>query len=1154
MSTGRACADTGAGLGHHRRRMKDLPAITLRLHGAATALPASGEPRPLERRAAALCALAALQPRLTREQAARWLWPDSDDPRRNLRQQLLRFRQTLGSPLLSGTVALQLAPGVMLQAAEPGAELLPGEAADDSEFGGWLSQQRHAEAEAHRRPLLQALTDAEAAGELDDALAHAQQLLRLDVHDEAHHTALMRVHYLRGEAAAGLQAGQRLQALLAAGTGAQPSAATQALLQALQAMHGGASGLARVAPPASGRTLPLTLRRPPQLAGRTRERAAIRQAFAEGRAALLLGEAGMGKSRLLADSVADSSACGPVASTGVLQGAGRPGDAGAPYSTLARLLRPLLQPLPAALAREERDALARIAPPGDAEAPASVPTAPQALRPGALQAAVAALLDCAGVHTVVLDDLHFADTATLELVSGLASAEAPRRWLFAQRPAEAPAAALALRDGLHELQRLSCITLEPLDSGAAAQMVDDLGIPGLHGASGLALAGALAVALVRHAGGNPLFMLETLKQGLVDGSLARGELPRPACVGALIERRLQRLSEAALNLARVAAIAGVDFSIELAEAAIGHSAVQLASAWQELQDAQLLRDEALAHDLVADATLRAVPPVVARRVHGQCAVWLAARSVEPARVARHWRLAGRPAEAGRAFVAAALRAEQAARLQEEAALYEQAAQALDEAGLPDERFDALLGRVRSLNQARFDEQAMQACRTLLDGATTDVQRLRAGSELCGLLTERGEAEAALATGESALALARRLGDDEWQLRTACHLASTLCRLGRAEEAVVLLAPLRGWVDQQGDDTLRMLWHGDWGAALGHTGRLTEAVAAFDTALAAARHLGLRDAEGRLLLNCSVTLRQSGQLDRALVLSRQGQALSASASRDAAELPIDALVLARDEAETGHYGRALQVLEPVLAELEKRGTAFWAQACRLVLVRLWLDLGQPARAVPLLRDEAGELPAWLRADRCLLQLELASALDQPAPPGALERVLVLAAADAQRGPMLCVRALRWMPPQQALAQAQELAPLLRGKERFGALLTLHVNLAQAALQAYAGQAAQGTQAAGLGCGAPDALPAAQAAAALLDAGYAPESMYRPEAHRVLWRVLSQAGAPAQAAATLRDATDWIRSRALPEVPAPFLDSFLNRNRINRELLALASTPL
>jgi len=62
--------------------------------------------------------------------------------------------------------------------------------------------------------------------------------------------------------------------------------------------------------------------------------------------------------------------------------------------------------------------------------------------------------------------------------------------------------------------------------------VDSLGLPGLGGEG-------VAHALVRHTGGNPLFVLETLKQGFVDGSLARGQLPSPRGVGALIDARLR---------------------------------------------------------------------------------------------------------------------------------------------------------------------------------------------------------------------------------------------------------------------------------------------------------------------------------------------------------------------------------------------------------------------------------------------------------------------------------------------------------------------------------------------------------------------------------------------------------------------------------------
>ena len=54
----------------------------------------------------------------------------------------------------------------------------------------------------------------------------------------------------------------------------------------------------RVSPPAT-RPVPASVLRPPRMVGRSRERSSIEQLWSEGRAALLLGEPGMGKSRLL---------------------------------------------------------------------------------------------------------------------------------------------------------------------------------------------------------------------------------------------------------------------------------------------------------------------------------------------------------------------------------------------------------------------------------------------------------------------------------------------------------------------------------------------------------------------------------------------------------------------------------------------------------------------------------------------------------------------------------------------------------------------------------------------------------------------------------------------------------------------------------------
>lgn len=887
--------------------------------------------------------------------------------------------------------------------------------------------------------------------------------------------------------------------------------------------------------------LPATLLRPPRLIGRAVEHAALVQAWEAGRAVLLLGEAGLGKSRLLAEFAQGRR---------VLVVSGRPGDAGVPYATMTRLLRLLVQRCEITLDVPNRRELAWLLPemaPG-----ADLPAEGQRL---ALQSAVERLLagarmaamDAWDVHRkdvdrteasktgalldgLIVDDLHFADDASVEMLQALIGAlGATLRFALAQRPGEGSAATLALRDALEEGGLLTSHTMAPLTESELGELVASLQIDTLD-------AERLASALARHTGGNPLFALETLKQGLAGGALRAGVLPQPGSVGTLIERRLQRLSAQATALARVAAISGPDFSPPLAEYALGVRAVALVGAWDELQQAQVLRDSAFAHDLVYEAVLRSVPAAIATHLHAATAAFLGtSRSSEPARVARHWRLGGMPVEAGRAYVAAALRAEQAARLQDEAVLYDEAARAFAEANLDEERFSALVKRVRSLSAAMFDAEALHECRALLAAARTDAQRLRAHTELCGLLTERSESLAAIECGETAMALARRLDDHEGQVRTACHMATSLCRLGRAEEAVGLLADLRAWVDAQGSDELRMLWHGDWGSALGSSGRLGEAVAAYDTALQAARRLGLRDAEGRLLLNCSVSLRQSGQFDRALALSRQGQAMSAAQMDDAAELPIDRLILARDEAEAGVYGAALPALEKVLLVFERRDAAFWAQACRMVLVRLWLDLGQYARAVPLLRDEPADMPAWLRADRLLLQRELTIAMRQPLSDSTAADVLALVAADEFRGPAMQVRALRGATPANVLAQAEALQTRLVARERFGVLMSLQVHVARAALTERRHDIA---------------LAAAHSLLLRFNDGYAPDSLYRAEAWLIAHQALLAAGHHAEAERTLEQGRRWVRQMALPHVPPSFIDSFLNRNLVNAALLATA----
>jgi hypothetical protein len=143
---------------------------------------------------------------------------------------------------------------------------------------------------------------------------------------------------------------------------------------------------------------------------------------------------------------------------------------------------------------------------------------------------------------------------------------------------------------------------------------------------------------------------------------------------------LQRLSEGALALARVAALAGPDFSPELAQHALATPALLLAGAWAELEAADVLRGNAFAHDLVRDGMLRATPQAIAVHAHRLLAQFLEAHGAEPARVAPHWREAGMHGQAGIAYGAAADKARRAGRPLEEAQLLLSAAQAFEANG------------------------------------------------------------------------------------------------------------------------------------------------------------------------------------------------------------------------------------------------------------------------------------------------------------------------------------------------------------------------------------------------------------------------------------------------------------------------------------------
>jgi DNA-binding CsgD family transcriptional regulator/tetratricopeptide (TPR) repeat protein len=198
---------------------------------------------------------------------------------------------------------------------------------------------------------------------------------------------------------------------------------------------------------------------------------------------------------------------------------------------------------------------------------------------------------------IVIEDAHWSDDATLDLVLHLA------RMIVTQRVAmvltfRSDEVGARLGRLLADLDRARCaseIALRALNQAEVATMID-----AIFG-SGSALDPAFVASLHELTEGNPFFVEEVLKALVVDGDLVQSDgawharplehvrVPRTATEA--VGRRLAGLSEAARQVASVAAVAGRRFDFELLAALTSHGDAELLSLVKELVAAQIVVEE-----------------------------------------------------------------------------------------------------------------------------------------------------------------------------------------------------------------------------------------------------------------------------------------------------------------------------------------------------------------------------------------------------------------------------------------------------------------------------------------------------------------------------------------------------------------------------------
>lgn len=771
----------------------------LRLSQSASARRPDGTEVTLTDLDAALLAWLALEGPTARSRLAALLWPGSsaEAAGNSLRQRLFRLKRQCGMAPVLGSSVLALADGVQHDLLDAG-DVLGGTRLEfGPEFADWLRRQRARRVDRLRQSLTDLADMAEQARDFGDAMQHAQELLALEPLSEAAHRRVIRLHYLAGDRAAALLAFDRCERMLKDEIGAAPDAQTLALLRALER-----ETVDPALQPAAA--VPAVVLRPPRLVGRAAELRLLESAVADGRVVLLSGEAGMGKSRLIA-ALAEAS----PAATAVLSIGARVGDDMAPFALAARWLRALLHRPGVRIGDAQRLGLAGVLPEFGPATPSS-PAADRARQAHAIEELLA-MAAGEGLRACALDDLQYADAASVELLHALAGCSSVG-WVLALRPDGLGQAQQALLAAHRESSRATVLALQPLAGEDVALLLDSLGLPGMGGSE-------QAEALKRRTGGNPLYLLETIKAAW---SARRGALvPMPAGREAavvwpqadnvlrLIQQRLARLSPLATKVVRCAAIAGQDLSAALVAQVLGLRPLDLADAWAELEAAQVLRDSGgFAHDLIAEAARGSVPRAIAPALHGEVAAFLEQHAGEPARVAEHWLEAGEPLRAVPHLGAAAQRARGAGRLLEAAGLYERAAQALREAGQREAAFDAFFAAQDLLSESTF-VQRLEGLIDALD-ALADNDDGRHALAACArivLLGEQGRHDDAVQLALQALPCAERAGlpdvqaELHWDLAALRWMRRELAEATRhAEQALACLEradPARSYLARAG---------------------------------------------------------------------------------------------------------------------------------------------------------------------------------------------------------------------------------------------------------------------------------------------------------------------------------------------------------------------
>lgn len=607
-----------------------------------------------------------------------------------------------------------------------------------------------------------------------------------------------------------------------------------------------------------------------------------------GGAVLVVGEAGIGKTWLLAEASRSAARHGiPVVRSAAL---------------------PVAEPLPYDLVGEMMRGLRRAGRLGQTR----IPHGPAAFR---VLTRYLSQATTDGPVLLVVDDLHWSDAATVDLLRYAVArmADLPLGWLLASRPGEV-ATRLGhdlVRDGLCRWVTLGPFSTSELKALVRAQLPE------------LADPAAAGELLHQRTGGNPFLATEVIRSVRVVGRSGEGarelRMRTPDSVGEWVVGRMASLSQTARDLLAWAALLPEPVRDDQLGAVCQASPDDVSAALDRLGAERLLdageSGWTFRHALIRDAVRDRIPPGERQR---RCAAAADALDSVPATArAPLLAAAGRSGDAASAYLSLADEALRRSGGRDADQFYQQAQELAERAGAAGLRDDAAAGRVLALLLTGQTEPARQLADALLRrlrmrssddlrrlvflsryalALEDDVSDLDAAVEATAeawplvaaasgrplaeallarafVLTMAGQAEEVVADAEHAAALARQLGDAELEVRALNRLGLAVGEARSAAEGMVLLESARDLAEAEGlagEIALACL-------NLSHlAGASADAAAMRDWAVRGLQVPSSATIEAMLRSNAGDALKDLGDLDAALAYHVAARSVAASA--------------------------------------------------------------------------------------------------------------------------------------------------------------------------------------------------------------------------------------------------------------------------------------